>query len=178
LEINKMKVHLNKPGSKNEIHRVKIDDFDTWNMDVTLAYIIVPLLKRLKEVKQGAPFVENEDVPESLRATEEELRIRIEEPHQDADKHYFERWDYIMDEMIFAFESKLDDWEDDFASGENDVDFREIPDKKDSEGEPLFEMVYGPHHTRKYDVVGREKYQDRISNGFRLFGRYYNGLWD
>jgi hypothetical protein len=149
-----MKVHLNKPGSKNEIHRVKIDDFDTWNMDVTLAYIIVPLLKRLKEVKQGAPFVENEDVPESLRATEEELRIRIEEPHQDADKHYFERWDYIMDEMIFAFESKLDDWEDEF------------------------EMVYGPHHTRKYDVVGREKYQDRISNGFRLFGRYYNGLWD
>ena len=68
-----MKVHLNKPGSKKEIHRVKIDKFDTWNMDVTLAYIIVPMLKRLKEVKQGAPFVDNKDVFDELRASDEDL---------------------------------------------------------------------------------------------------------
>ena len=52
---------------------VRIDNYDVWNMDVTLAQIILPMLKRLKEVKHGAPKVDNEDVPEHLRATAEDL---------------------------------------------------------------------------------------------------------
>jgi len=36
----------------------------------------------------------------------------------------------------------------------------------------------GPNHTREYDVEGREKYQARITKGFKLFGKYYEGLWD
>ena len=31
---------------------------------------------------------------------------------------------------------------------------------------------------RKYDFEGRKEYQKRISNGFRLFGKYYQALWD
>ena len=98
-----MKVHLNKPGSKKEIHHVKIDKFDTWNMDVTLAYIIVPMLKQLKEVKHGAPFVDNEDVSDELRASDEDLHTYSK--NGETDEHYFDRWDYVMDEMIFAFQS-------------------------------------------------------------------------
>ena len=134
-----MKVHLNKPGSKKEIHRVKIDKFDTWNMDVTLAYIIVPMLKQLKEVKHGAPFVDNEDVSDELRASDEDLHTYSK--NGETDEHYFDRWDYVMDEMIFAFQSKLED--------EWDMEKEE------------------------YD-----SYFHRVDNGLRLFGKYYNGLWD
>tara|TARA_B100000586_G_C19786535_1_gene292280 strand:- start:29 stop:544 length:516 start_codon:yes stop_codon:yes gene_type:complete len=171
-----MLVKLGNPARKNRAENIRIDHYDTWNVDVTLAHIIVPLLEQLKERKQGAPFVDSEDVPKFLQMTDEQLKT-YEEEHE-TDDNFFKRWDYVMDQMIFAFSSKLNDWEDDFASGENDVDFAEIPDRLDENGDPLYTMVYGENHTRKYDVEGRQKYQERITNGFRLFGKYYEGLWD
>ena len=171
-----MYVKLGPVGRKNRAETVVIDDYDVCNLDNSLALIIVPALKILKEKKQGAPFVNNEDVPEELRALGEELHTYSKTG--ETDEHYFDRWDYVMDEMIFAFQSKLEDWEEQFASGENDVKFVEIPDKKDEEGEPLWTWEHGPNHTREYDVEGREKYQARITKGFKLFGKYYEGLWD
>ena len=171
-----MFVKLGPVGRKNRAEKVVIDDYDVWNLDHSLALIIVPALKILKEKKQGAPSVDNEDVSDELRASDEDLHTYSK--NGETDEHYFDRWDYVMDEMIFAFESKLEDWEEQFASGENDVKFVEIPDKKDEEGEPLWTWEHGPNHTREYDVEGREKYQARITKGFKLFGKYYEGLWD
>ena len=48
---------------------VQLDKFDTWNMDDTLAHIILPMLKQLKETKHGSHIVDDEDVPEELRTT-------------------------------------------------------------------------------------------------------------
>ena len=171
-----MFVKLGPVGRKNRAEKVVIDDYDVWNLDHSLALIIVPALKILKEKKQGAPSVDNEDVSDELRASDEDLHTYSK--NGETDEHYFDRWDYVMDEMIFAFESKLEDWEEQFASGENDVKFVEIPDKKDEEGEPLWTWEHGPNHTREYDVEGREKYQARLTKGFKLFGKYYEGLWD
>ena len=171
-----MYVKLGPVGRKNRAEKVVIDDSDTWNLDHSLALIIAPALKQLKEKKQGAPSVDNEDVSDELRASDEELHTYSK--NGETDEHYFDRWDYVMDEMIFAFESKLEDWEEQFASGENDVKFVEIPDEKDEEGEPLWTWEHGPNHTREYDIEGREKYQARITKGFKLFGKYYEGLWD
>jgi hypothetical protein len=42
---------------------VKVDYWDVWNMDHTLSPIILPMLKRLREVKHGSGFVDMEDVP-------------------------------------------------------------------------------------------------------------------
>ena len=53
-----------------KIDYVKIDRWDTWSMDHTLAFIILPMLKQLKADKHGAPFVDDEDVPEHLRCGE------------------------------------------------------------------------------------------------------------
>jgi hypothetical protein len=39
-------------------------------------------------------------------------------------------------------------------------------------------MVEGPNHTQKVDWDGMKAEQTRITNGFRLFGKYYEGLWD
>ena len=52
--------------------KVKIDKWDTWNMDTTLSIIILPMLKQLQATKHGSPTVEFEDVPEHMRTTETE----------------------------------------------------------------------------------------------------------
>ena len=163
---------LYKLGIKNEPKvSVHIDDFDTWSMDHTLAYIIEPMLKQLKLTKHGAPYVYPEDVPTELRPTKKELTAYTK--NGDTDSKFFERWDWVMDEMIFAFESKHTDWEEQFQSGEHDVQWIEV-----SKSEGLSELVKGPNDTFEIDWEGRKAYQERISNGFRLFGKYYEGLWD
>ena len=87
-----------------------------------------------------------------------------------------------MVEMIFAFECKLDDtWQEKFSSGEIDklsvpVDHlgNEVP-KKNAK---FFQWKDGPKHTYQCDYEGMRVVEDRIQNGFRLFGRYYQNLWD
>lgn len=159
---------LYKLGIKNEPKvSVHIDDFDTWSMDHTLAYIIVPMLKQLKETKQGAPYVYLEDVPSELRPTKEELTLT---GTVETDSKFFDCWNWVLDEMIFAFESKHNDWEEQFHSGEVDRVFKDLE-------KGCTEWLEVPSHTFKIDMKGRKAYQDRISNGFRLFGKYYENLW-
>ena len=158
--------------------KVKIDRWDTWSMDHTLSYIVLPMLRQLKETKHGAPFTDDEDVPEHLRSTTAEPK----ENEYDTDSNHFLRWDWIMDEMIFAFECEQDDsWEDAFRSGEFDSVW--IPVDRDGNDVPkedakLYRMGNGPNHTYQCDYEGMKVVQARISNGFRLFGKYYQGLWD
>jgi hypothetical protein len=79
---------------------VKIDRYDTWSMDSTLRHIILPMLKQLKETSHGAPFVDDEDVPEELKSTSAPPK----KDDWDVDENHFKRWDYVMDEMIYAFQ--------------------------------------------------------------------------
>lgn len=65
---------------------VKIDRYDTWNMDYTLAVIIHPMLIQFRADLMSMPEVELEDLPENLR---------------DADQ--LVRWEWVLDEMIWAF---------------------------------------------------------------------------
>jgi hypothetical protein len=148
---------------------VRIDDYDTWNMDTTLAHIVLPMLIQLKTEMHGAPNVDLQDVPENLHPTKKDQAAYTK--NGKTDPKFFERWDWVIDEMIFAFHSKTVDWEDQFYSGEHDFNY--IP-REDG----MTELVKGPNDTFKIDGEGRKAYQERISNGFRLFGRYYENLWD
>ena len=137
------------------------------------------MLKQLKKDKHGAPFVDDEDVPEELKSTSAPPK----ENEYDTDANHFKRWDWVMDEMIFAFECKNDDHaEDKFHTGETDYQWIKLDETmynsvtKKIEG--LIEMVEGPNHTRKTDWDGLKAQHDRVKNGFRLFGKYYEGLWD
>jgi hypothetical protein len=160
------------------IKYVKIDRYDTWSMDSTLSPIILPMLKQLKEKKHGAPFVDDEDVPEHLQST----AAPPKENKYDVDAHHFARWDWVMDEMIFAFECKVDDsWQDAFHSGEHDILW--IPVDREGNEVPkgehkYYQMGKGPKDTYQCDYEGMKVVQARITNGFRLFGKYYEGLWD
>jgi hypothetical protein len=143
-------------------------------MDHTLADIILPMLKQLKETKHGAPFVDDEDVPEELKSTSAPAK----ENEWDTDDNHFKRWDYALDEMIFSFECKIDDsWQDEFRSGH--IDHKSVACEWNENGKAtMYQMADGPNHTYKCDYDGMKVVQERITNGFRLFGKYYEGLWD
>ena len=116
---------------------VKIDKWDTWSMDTTISYIILPMVKQLHADKHGAPNVDDEDVPEELKSVSAPPKENV----WDVDANHFKRWDYILDEMIWSFEYKL-----------KDTDLDDI------------------------DIWGANLV--RAKNGFRLFGKYFNALWD
>ena len=154
---------------KKRTIKVHIDRWDTWSMDNTLAHIVLPMLVQLKHTKHGAPWVDVEDVPAELKPKKQ---TKKQKEMGETDSTHFERWDWVLDEMIFAFNSELDDsWEDQFHTGESDIQLKKLEDGNS-------QMVHGPDHTSEIDWEGRKAYQVRISNGFRLFGKYYQGLWD
>ena len=156
-----------------KIDYVKIDRYDTWSMDHTLADIILPMLKQLDAEKHGAPHVDDEDVPMELQSW-----VSPAKDEYDTDGHHFARWDYVLNEMIFAFECKVDDtWQEKFSSGVSDM--KAVPCEWDENGKPkMYQYVEGPNHTYKCDYEGIAEVQKRITNGYRLFGKYYEALWD
>ena len=132
-----------KQQRKMKIH---IDPYDTWSMDSTLAYIIHPMLIQLQATKHGSPYVDDEDLPEHLRSI------------KDDDEKFHDRWDWVMNEMIWAFGNLNTDWDDEFH--------------KEPEGEWSLE------NCGTFDREGILAVQKRMSNGFKLFGKYYQNLWD
>ena len=122
---------------------VVIHDYDTWNMDHTLSHVIVPMLEQLHEEKHGAPYVDVDDCPKDLRPTV------VPHDHETDDTH-FARWDWALEEMIWAF--------------------KEIRDDKPNEPDIL--------DTTTYNKEQHEAYMKRIQKGTTLFGKYYSGLWD
>jgi hypothetical protein len=159
------------------VEYVKIDRWDTWSMDSTLATIVLPMLKQLKKDKHGSPIVELEDVPEYMRTSNTEDHSNqacFEFYNEDTEKKGYDlhdRWDWVLNEMIFAFESYSYDWEEKYRSGKHDIQWKKLEDGHS-------EMVSGPNDTYECDYEGMAKEQKRIDNGLRLFGTYYRGLWD
>jgi hypothetical protein len=150
--------------------KVRIDRWDTWSMDNTLAHIILPLLKQLDATKHGSPSVDDEDVPEHIRSTAAPELTAEEKNYNAPDEHHSARWDWVLKEMMFAFDSELDDsWADQFHTGESHMAFKKLENG-------MSEMINTGNS--KYDFEGHKAYQARISNGFRLFGKYYQALWD
>jgi hypothetical protein len=158
-----------------KIDYAKIDYWDTWSMDSTLAPIILPMLKQLKATKHGSPFVDLEDVPEHLRTTgtqeyEEQSVFDFYKEDKSYDDDYpniHARWEWVLDEMIWAFEQKVDD----DAEGRF-FDHSECDDKFPWDNDSNYQSKL------KVDWVGLKAWQKRKENGFRLFGKYYEGLWD
>ena len=100
-----MRVNIRRPPKNPERNQrvdVLVEPHDVWSLDWTLAQIIHPGLVMLKQKKCGAPKVDAEDVPEHLRPTPEELADY--QDHAETDGSWFDRYDYILDEMIWAFD--------------------------------------------------------------------------
>lgn len=140
--------------------KVIIHGYDAWNADGTLSLVILPLLREVERSKQGAPNVDDLDVPDELKSTSASPKKN----DWDVDDNHFKRWDHVLKEMIWAFEQKChpDGWDNQFYLGGNIV---------------LREDGSIDTHDVRIDHEGMNKHQDRISNGLRLFGKYFECLW-
>ena len=167
--INQILKRLNR---KVKIH---IDSFDVWSMDHTLALIVVPMLKLLKENKHGSPLVDDKDVPLELRSVSAPKLTKKQKQDGHLDNNHFKRWDWVISEMIYAFECITnDDWEEQFFSGNRD--YKMVPFKE--KGVSYYRMEQGPNHTFKVNRKAMDKAWKRRNNGLRLFAKYYHALWD
>ena len=108
-----MKVKMGQPSHKGQSTKINIDDWDTWDMDVTLAKIIHPMLIQLKKQNDATPTVHNQDVPAKLRKT---------------DENSMDRWNWVLDEIIYAFSR--------CKTGED------TPDPREANGLRLFGVYY------------------------------------
>ena len=98
-----MKVFLGEykqDGTERDI-QIEIHDYDTWSGDLTLALIAVPLIEKIKERKQGAPWVDDEDVPEELKRNPNESDWLVNDT-------WFKRWDFVSDEILWGLKEVRD----------------------------------------------------------------------
>lgn len=159
-----MKVNIGKypkDEGKRKIE-VRIDPHDTWAMYETLSHVIVPMLKQLKDTKHGSPFVDDCDVPDNLKSTAAPPKIN----EWDTDDNYHKRWEYVLNEMIWAFEQHSYDWEEQFFEGNFDLVIKDGS------------LVHGPNYTGVIDHEGMKAHSTRMQNGRMLFAKYYECLWD
>lgn len=161
---------------------VRIDREDTWSMDHTLAYIILPMLKQLKATKHGSPYVESEDVPEHMRLTERETAVfdhgsydktlnATDEEIEAASDKFHAQFDWVLDQMIWSFEQEIDE-EGDYKNYYDPYEPGEIV-----EGNGFLnkeeQLKMGKFNTEKHKA-----FNERKQLGFTLFGKYYQSLWD
>lgn len=148
---------------------VHIDSYDVWGADHTLSLIALPLLKKLQEHKHGAPHVDDEDVPKHLQST----NAPAKENSWDTDALWFDRWDWVLDEMIYAHSQEVNDDPEEAACWTHN-----LPDPAwpfpNPESDRLTTMLGNTH----CDDDKLRLAQARKQNGFRLFGKYYQALWD
>lgn len=171
-----VKIKRWKTNTKDDPHRrgsvkkceVKVEYGDDWSADWTIAQIVHPLLIQLQETKHGAPLVDDEDVPEELRSTS----CAPKENEWDTDDNHFKRWDWVLQEMIFAMQEIAND-------NENEPEMFKRVGEMVSEENPdgTFTMV-----SSGFEIIPEMKepnlqYHERIQNGCRLFGKYFTALW-
>ena len=176
--IYKLLLWIDKQKNKIPRQKIVIDRWDTWSMDHTLAPIILPMLKQLKETKHGSGQVDLEDVPEYMRTTTTEdwdQQRCFDFYHEDTEKRQYDihdRWDWVLDEMIFAFDHLVDQsWEEKYSSGEHDLQWKKLENG-------MSQMLHGPNDTYKCDYEGLALEWKRVDNGLMLFGKYFRNLWD
>ena len=149
--------------------QVRVDYYDTWGMDSTLALIVLPMLKQLKATKHGSAMVDDDDVPDELKSTSAAPLTEEQISTGYTDNNVHARWDWVMGEMIWAFEQiDNDDAESQFHTDADPSKPRDEPGISFEEG-----MRRGT-----FDKEGYIAWQNRKTRGLTLFGKYFEGLWD
>jgi hypothetical protein len=118
--------------------KLRLDDHDVWSMYTTLSHIILPSLIKLKTIKHGSPIVEYSDVPPELRPTDDE--IALFKLDGTTDEKFHQRWEWVIDEMIFAFSAILH--EDDFSGEHDTIDIWKQHQARIANGTLLFGKYY------------------------------------
>lgn len=152
---------------------VRIDNYDTWSMDSTLAYIILPMLKQLRDTKHGSPCTmpafayDSNNAQLSFDFYAEGDATAWDVGHQ--------QWVEILNEIIWTFEQIHPDfdWEEQYWEVHPEIDLSDHPEDEGKVSTPIRWSVEG-----KCDYDAMRKHGERIQAGLELFGKYYQNLWD
>lgn len=178
-----MKVNISKyrKGSSDRKVSINIENFDTWNLDHTLALIILPALIQLKATKHGVPHDfavvggEDYEAQDSFDFYKETVNESFDEKNKE--------WDEVLDKMIWSFQQlALEDYDEKYHHGKAEYDFvksnKQFANPITGKMEDTFQMVDKNPKEHWYDHVGHKLHDDRIQEGLELFGKYYRNLWD
>lgn len=179
-----MKINIGKfpKGKTDRKIDINIEYFDTWNMDHTLALIILPMLLQLKETKHGVPSELVDDVG-GEDYTEQDSFDFYKETHVESWEVASKRWDEILDKMIWSFQQlAVEEYDEKYHHGKADYDWLES-DKMFSNPvtgkiEKAYQMVDKDPTSHWYDHVGHQLHEERIQEGLNLFGKFFRSLWD
>jgi hypothetical protein len=151
--------------------KIHIDAFDVWGMDHTLALIIHPMLVKLKATKNGSPLMEEHNMT-SYGSCQYCFDF-----YKDGDdlawETGFQKWDKIMDKMIFSFNEIAKDDKPDFFIVAPEMDLTKHPEDEGKLTIPVRWKVEGV-----YDKEASDAYHKKIQEGLNLFATYYESLWD
>lgn len=142
---------------RTRVIKVEVHDYDVWNADSTMAILILPLLKKLKEKTRSAPG----DML-GFQQTSNFSAQSTFDFYADGDESVWNaghtEWHNILDEMIWTFEQLQPDydWEAQY--------WKVLPE---------LGVIKG-----SCDRADRIAHFNRIQKGLELFGRYYQSLWD
>lgn len=176
-----MKVNIPNINRKSSKIKVKIDPWDTWSLDTTLAPIIFSALLQLKNNKLGVP-TEFADVGGDGSSRQYAFDF-YDESYSDAFDVGLSKWKEALDKMIWAFyQVAFDNYSSKYHHGEMEIDWKELDETTynpfTKKNEKLYEMVDMNPGDHWYDQVGQELHEKRIQEGLELFGKYYRALWD
>lgn len=154
----KLCTRINKLKHRQEY--VKVDRYDVWSMDHTLALIIHPMLLELKSQKHGYGLIDDCDVPEHLQS-----KFAQPKDHEwETDSLAEARYTWFLDEITWAFaQHKSDDETDQFY---DHTESRKVKD--------LMESI----SLLKVDREGLAAHNARKQHAFNMFGKYFQTLWD
>lgn len=178
-----MKINIGKfyKGNSDRKININIERFDTWNLDHTLALIILPALIQLKETKQGIPSDFAEVGGEDYQA-QDSFDFYKETVNENFEKRCRE-WDEVLDKMIWSFQQiALEDYDDQYHHGTPKFDWiktdKQFANPITGKMEETYQMVDKNPNEHWYDHVGHQLHEKRIQEGLELFGKYYRSLWD
>lgn len=155
-----MKAHLGRYPKDPQKPRkicIKIDKWDSWSAEETLAMIIAPLLRQLKETTHAyPPILEDTDCTST------------DENHSCPGAI---KWTEILDKIIWSMEE--------IANGEPNAPEMPTPtiDIETSEWTSTRQTQYNPEEMAKYHQDMSE-YLSRVQKGCDLLGQFFRDLWD
>jgi hypothetical protein len=167
-------------GNKKRKVDVQIDKYDTYSMDNTLALIILPMLVQLRNTKHGIPHEFAEVGGENYNS--QDSFDFYKETYDESFGKGCERWDEVLDKMIWSFMQLIDDdYDSVYHHGDVEFEWKDTEEKilnpLTGKDEVLKEMI-NKNKNHWYDYVGHRMHEDRIQEGLELFGKHFRSLWD
>ncbi len=157
-----MKAELGPYRKKGDrMVRIRIHNYDMWDLNSTLATIIFACMKRFKTCQKGTPMCMFDD----------DVMINPSKEDQEIAK---KKWDVIIDKITWTMYE--------LSRGEpNSPSFKAkmvTSEKIEQDGSRSFHFVWpgGEEEEKIYDSAS-EIYRLRLHEGCELLGKYFQHLW-